>query len=134
MKIDPSRDVSVPGLRHRISLSLLAGFAVLLFAASSGCRRASAGTEPPAVTHHVLIENMKFTPAIINLRPGDKIEFKNQDLVPHTVTEKGAAPAFDSGAIPMGTTWDFTAGHAGTFTFRCTFHPTMEGSIIVSAP
>jgi plastocyanin len=77
---------------------------------------------------------MKFTPAVTNLRPGDKIEFKNQDLVPHTVTEKGSTPAFDSGAISMGSTWDFTATDAGTFNFRCTFHPTMEGSIVVRAP
>ena len=133
MKITLHHDVSVRALRPPLSRWLTA-LAILLVAAGSGCRRASAKVEEPAVTHHVIIENMKFTPAVMNLRPGDKIEFKNQDLVPHTVTDKESPPAFDSGVIQMGATWDFTAVHAGTFNFRCTFHPTMEGSIVVSAP
>ena len=133
MKTHLYPDVSVRARRPCLSCWLVA-LAVLLVAASSGCRRASARAEEPPVTHQVIIENMKFTPAITNLRPGDKITFKNQDLVPHTVTEKGSPPAFDSGVIQMGTTWDFTATRAGTFNFRCTFHPTMEGSIVVSAP
>jgi plastocyanin len=133
MKITLNHDVSVRALRLRLSCGL-AAMAVLLVAAGSGCRRASAKVKEPAVTHQVIAENMKFTPAVTILRPGDKIKFKNQDLVPHTVTEKGSPPAFDSGVIQMGATWDFTATHAGTFNFRCTFHPTMEGSIVVAAP
>jgi plastocyanin len=115
-------------------LKIFIGAAALLVAASSGCRRSSAQAEHPAITHHVTIEAMKFSPARTSLRLGDKIEFKNQDLVPHTVTSEAVPPTFDSKTISSGQSWTFSADGTGTFHFRCSFHPAMEGSIVVTPP
>jgi plastocyanin len=57
------------------------------------------------------------------------IEWRNADPVPHTATSHGA---FDSGAIPPGKTWQFTASAKGRFDYVCSFHPTMKGTLIVS--
>lgn len=79
----------------------------------------------------VRIENMKFQPSTIQVGAGESIVFENHDLFPHTVTSvtKGQ---FDSGTIDSGKSWKLVPPHAGDMLFRCTFHPTMEGRIVVT--
>jgi plastocyanin len=79
----------------------------------------------------VTIENMKFTPAVVTVLPGDTVEFKNADLVPHNVTERSAR-RFDSGLISPNTSWKYLAEQPGKFSYHCIYHPDMTGSIIVS--
>lgn len=93
-----------------------------------GCWRAFAA-EPPR-THTIVIAGMKFTPAIVHVEPGDQVVFRNADFLPHTATAKPAGP-FDSGMIKPGDTWTLTAPAAGPLHYACTFHPTMEGEIII---
>lgn len=93
-----------------------------------GCWRAYAGEAPR--THTVTIAAMKYTPATLHVQPGDRIVFKNDDFLPHTATAKPAG-AFDSGMIKSGETWTLTAPAGGTLHYACTFHPTMEGNIVV---
>jgi plastocyanin len=81
-------------------------------------------------TQVVVIEGMKFSPARARIQIGDTVEFRNSDLVPHNVTERGAG-RFDSGMINRGETWKFVAGREGTFEYRCNYHPDMMGTIVV---
>lgn len=98
----------------------------LLLAAALGWAAPSAGPK----THVVVIENMKFSPAVLHVQPGDTVEFRNADLVPHNVS--GRAPAdFDSGLIDRGGSWRFVAEHTAAFAYRCIYHPDMTGTIIV---
>ncbi|HEY4246854.1 MAG TPA: cupredoxin domain-containing protein [Lacunisphaera sp.] len=78
----------------------------------------------------VMIENMKFTPAVVTISPGDTVEFKNADLVPHNVTER-KAKLFDSGMISPNMNWKYLAEQPGKFGYHCIYHPDMTGSIIV---
>jgi plastocyanin len=78
----------------------------------------------------VMIENMKFTPAVVTVLPGDTVEFKNADLVPHNVTERNAK-RFDSGMISPNTSWKYLAERTGKLDFHCIYHPDMAGSIVV---
>jgi plastocyanin len=82
-------------------------------------------------THVILIENMKFSPGVIRVRPGDTVEFKNADLVPHNVTARGAR-IFDSGPILRNESWKFVAAREGTLSYRCIYHQEMTGTIIVA--
>jgi plastocyanin len=85
------------------------------------------------VIHVVSIENMRFSPGTVSVRPGDWIVFKNQGLVPHTVTEK-ATKAFDSAILNPGEQWKLVApGRVGTLHYHCLLHPLMEGVIEVQA-
>ena len=79
-------------------------------------------------THEVVIEGMKFTPATLEARSGDKVVWRNKDVVPHTAT---AAGAFDSGSIAPGQSWSHVMGKAGRYDYVCTFHPGMKASIVV---
>lgn len=113
--------------RHLIGLLGFVGILALVFGAVSEPRQ--------PVTHVVRIENMKFSPDVIRVHPGDTIEFQNLDLVPHTATER-SSQRFDSGLISGNAKWKWVAPEAGTFNYRCLYHPEMAGTIIVgpSAP
>jgi plastocyanin len=97
--------------------------------AAAGISHAIAAKASPA-DHVVKIENMKFSPAVLTLRVGDRIAFRNDDLVPHTATASSAG-AFDSGLVKPGESWLFIAKSAGKFGYTCTFHPMMAGEIRV---
>ena|SRR5215469_1347340 len=82
-----------------------------------------------ATTHTVTIENVQYNPAHLTVHRGDRIVWINRDLFPHTVT--ATDKAFDSGAIGVAKSWAYQAKKPGTFTYACTFHPTMKGTIEV---
>ena len=80
----------------------------------------------PAVIQ-VMIRNMKFDPATIEVKAGDTIEWKNDDITPHTAT----SATFDSGSIDPDKSWRHTFTQPGHFDYTCTFHPEMKGSVTV---
>jgi plastocyanin len=75
----------------------------------------------------VSIRNVEFYPATIEVKKGSVVEWKNDDLIPHTAT----SPSFDSGSLAAGQSWRHTFTAAGTFPYICTFHPNMKGVVIV---
>lgn len=112
--------------------------ALALLAACSGAGHApaaGAGTSPsspaPAATpgkHVITINNFKNQPAELTVKAGDTVEWKNEDIVPHTATAKGF---FDSGRIPKGGSWTWVAAKPGTYDYICTLHPNMKGRLVV---
>jgi plastocyanin len=104
------------------------GITLLATLASAGGRQIFANEEP--TTHVVVMENMKFSPSVLRVRVGDRIEFKNADLVPHTATAKPAG-AFDSGLLKPAESWVFSPKALGIFEYTCTFHPMMVGKLTV---
>ena len=87
---------------------------------------ATADASAPAIVT-VMIRNMKFDPAVLELKKGDTVEWKNDDITPHTAT----APSFDSGSIDPEKSWRHTFTEAGTFPYICTFHPDMKAAVTV---
>ena len=80
-----------------------------------------------AETHVVTINNMKFNPATITVKKGDKVTFINNDIVQHNATEKGTSWA--SPLLANGQSWTFTPEK--TSDYYCTVHVVMKGKIIV---
>lgn len=79
--------------------------------------------------HAITIENMVFTPAEIQIQPGDTIVWTNKDIVPHTVTS--LENKFDSATIKPSSQWKHKIKSAGQYPYKCSFHPTMSGNITV---
>jgi plastocyanin len=79
------------------------------------------------VVAHVAMKNMKFSPATIEIKKGDTVEWKNDDITPHTAT----SPTFDSGSIDPDKSWRHTFTDAGSFPYTCTFHPDMKAAVTV---
>ncbi|MDH6153708.1 MULTISPECIES: cupredoxin domain-containing protein [Paraburkholderia] len=80
-------------------------------------------------TYVVAVEDMRFSPATLKVKRGDRIVWINKDLFPHTVTADNRA--FDSGSLPANASWSYVTGRAGTYPYGCSFHPTMHGSLTV---
>jgi len=76
----------------------------------------------------IVIENMRFTPAVLQARSGDRITWQNRDLVPHTAT---AAGTFDSKVIEPGKSWSYVIGQAGRVEYLCKLHPSMTGTLVI---
>jgi len=81
-----------------------------------------------AETQTVTIEGMKFQPATVTVKRGDKIVWQNKDVVPHTAT---AAGKFDSKNIDARQSWTWTVGAKGNYDYVCTYHPGMKGTVVV---
>ena len=77
----------------------------------------------------VSIVNMSFTPASITVTPGTTVTWNNIDNMTHTVTADDNS--FDSGNIGAGSSFAKTFPVAGTFTYHCTIHPSMIGTVVV---
>ena len=75
----------------------------------------------------VSIRHLQFYPVNIEVKKGDAVEWKSDDLVPHTAT----SASFDSGTIVSGQSWRHTFTDAGNLPYVCTFHPQMKGVVIV---
>jgi plastocyanin len=81
-----------------------------------------------AETHTVTMEGMKFQPASVTVKSGDTVVWQNKDVVPHTAT---AAGKFDSKNMASGQKWTWIAGAKGRYDYVCTYHPGMNGTVVV---
>jgi plastocyanin len=81
-----------------------------------------------AATHTVKIEGMQFVPSTLTVKAGDRIVWRNADLVPHTATARGR---FDSGSIAPGSSWEHAVPPPGRYDYICTFHPGMKATLVV---
>ena len=69
--------------------------------------------------------------AAITVVPGATVTVTNLDSAPHTVTaDEGSA--FDADVKSSGATATLTVpSQPGTYTFHCTYHPNMRGTLTV---
>ncbi len=75
------------------------------------------------------IDNHAFDPAQLNIAPGTRVMFINNDTEPHTATADNGL--FDTGVLEPGdSSWVSFEG-AGTVTYHCELHPDTKGSIVV---
>lgn len=83
----------------------------------------------PSDSVAVSIADFKFDAAEVNVSLGGSVTWTNTDDQPHTATSSGN---FDAGAMdPSGSsTVEFPT--AGTFTYVCSFHPFMTGTVVVT--
>jgi plastocyanin len=77
----------------------------------------------------VTIEGMKFNPERLEVAAGDTVVWKNNDLVPHTVT--ASAARVESGEIAPNKSWRFVAKKKGEMPYICRLHPVMKGVLVV---
>ena len=83
-----------------------------------------------AETIQVMVDKLVFTPAEVNAKVGDTIEWVSRDILAHTATVKGGMEVM----IPARKTGRVTLQKAEAIDYYCRFHPNMKGRITVSAP
>ena len=84
---------------------------------------------PKSRTHTVEIEAMKFSPAMLAVKAGDRIIWKNKDAFAHNATAENKG--FRSADIQSGQSWKFKASRKGEFPYVCTLHPGMKAVLTV---
>ena len=73
-----------------------------------------------------------FSPNPISIKVGDTVTWTNNGSVTHTSTSNTGA--WDTGPIGSGATSSAVSfNSAGTFPYHCAIHPSMTGTVIVSA-
>ncbi len=85
---------------------------------------------PVANAVPVTIKNFAFTPLTVTIPAGTTITWTNRDAIAHTATADDKT--FDSGNLNPGQSFSFTFDKPGTYSYICTYHPFMKGTIIVT--
>jgi plastocyanin len=70
-----------------------------------------------------------FNPNPLTVAIGTSVTWTNTDTITHTSTAD--AGGWNSGVIAPGTTFSVSFPTSGTFTYHCTIHPDMVGSVVV---
>lgn len=86
----------------------------------------------PEATNAVSIANMAFNPADITVKKGTKVTWTNNDNIAHTVTESDNKGGPSSPEMAPGSSYSFTYDQIGTFSYHCSIHPDMTGTVTVT--
>jgi plastocyanin len=112
---------------------------LLLSCTLSGCTSTQdQGTTTPAtpassaVPDVITIKNFAFNPETLTVRTGTTVTWVNQDEAIHQVdTDSGVPVTFTSPSLDKGSSYEFTFTQPGTYSYHCTIHTEMKGTIIV---
>lgn len=98
---------------------------------------AVAWSSVPTRNDYVVRIDKLFSPDDLEIKVGDKVQWKNFDSDNHTVTSQffpaGAQEEnyFDSGVIPSGGSYEFQFVKEGACRYWCSLHRDMRGSITI---
>jgi plastocyanin len=107
-------------------MRIVAVFGVVVFLLALAYAPSSAAT-----THDVSIKDFAFQPGNLSISVGDTVTWTNNDsFTSHTTTSD--TKVWDSGALDNGQSFSHTFNEAGTYTYMCTIHTSMRGTITVS--
>ena len=95
-------------------------------AATGVAALATAGKITP---NQVGIGNFQFTPRTLTVKAGTTVTWTNHDDIRHTVT--ATDKRYGSGAIDTDGTFSHQFTMPGTYTYFCSIHPFMTGTIVV---
>ncbi|MFL6600387.1 MAG: cupredoxin family copper-binding protein [Steroidobacteraceae bacterium] len=105
--------------QHRVKAA-----AVVLLGCGALWGPAGAQTADPA---HIVVKNFMFEPMSLTVKAGSTVIWTNMDEEPHTVV----SGQFRSGALDTKDNFSFKFDKPGTYSFVCSIHPQMVGTIIV---
>jgi len=83
----------------------------------------------PGKSVQVNIAKFAYGPNDVTVTPGTTVVWTNQDETPHTVTSKDKS--FASKGLDTGDKFEHTFSAEGDFTYICTIHPYMNGTVHV---
>ena len=117
------------------TLTLLAAAAALVGASACGSS-SSSPTSPGGPAADVTIQiqgdrgSNSYSPSPTTVRAGQSVAWHNADSTTHDSTQDSGR--FQTGTLnPGATSAAITMSTAGTFTYHCTIHPGMIGTITV---
>lgn len=78
-------------------------------------------------------QTLNFSPSTLKVMIGvnNTVTWVNNDIVLHTVTSDTGL--FNSNDLNSGQSWSYTFTTPGTYSYHCSYHPWMKGTVIVVA-
>ncbi|HSE61839.1 MAG TPA: plastocyanin/azurin family copper-binding protein [Candidatus Saccharimonadales bacterium] len=132
---------STIGIIIGAALLVIAGVAVWMIVSSLGKPITTSSENPNVVDKtnakevQVVMHDLSYSPSVIRIKKGTKVTWTNQDSVGHNVVANDAP---DTGGIPKsapllgrGQSTSVTFSRVGIFTYHCTPHAFMQGSVEV---
>ncbi len=90
----------------------------------------TAAAEETVAGTAVAIADFAFAPQELEVLTGTTVTWTNEDWAPHTATAEDGS--IDSGRLDQGATFQHTFSEPGTYAYRCSFHPGMAGTVVVT--
>jgi plastocyanin len=128
--------------RH-LALCVVAAAALLAACGSSGgssnggssgaaTTAAAGGSAAPATGGSAVnIKDFAFNPGNLSVKAGTTVTWTNSDSTTHKI--KSGDGSFNSDNLGNGATFEHKFAAAGTFAYICGIHPSMKGTITVTA-
>lgn len=119
-------------IRTRLAGAALAT-ALTLAAMLTGC---STGTDSAAsaagTVVTITVKDMSYQPAEVTIHPGDTVEWIFDDGgMPHDVSGEGDMEGILQSELLTEGKYTYTFDETGTYTYSCTPHPMMVGTVVV---
>jgi plastocyanin len=116
-----------------VALLLVVGvFALLAFRGDDAPRR-RVRVEPVVTTERdvtITVDNTDYEPRDLTVPRGATVTWSFEEDLPHNVVDDRGA--FESPILQKGDAWSKTFDEAGTFTYYCTLHHIMQGTLVVA--
>ena len=77
------------------------------------------------------IDNFTFDPPLLTVKPGTTVTGRNEEDVPHAIAS--AERKFKSKALDTEDSYSFTFTEPGSYSYFCSLHPHMTGTIVVQS-
>lgn len=81
-------------------------------------------------TKDIIIKDFTFSPATLTIAKDTTVTWINNDSEMHTIVNEDKA--FNSEALKTGQSFSYTFKTPGTYTYYCSYHPSMKGKILVN--
>ena len=119
-------------MKRVLSVAAL-GIAILIGIAFMGAGQHDyvANAQGTSQDSNVKIDNFSFTPQVLNIAVGTTVTWTNSDDIPHTVVSTDDPKTFKSKALDTDDKFSFTFTNAGSYSYFCSIHPKMTGTIVV---
>lgn len=96
---------------------------------SSNNKATEAGEKTSYKTDTIVVQQMQFMPASLNVKVGDTVVWINKDLVDHDITSDKIG-SFYSDTLHVGKTWKMAIKDSAGY--HCSIHPTMLGKLVLA--
>lgn len=96
---------------------------------TSAAEASNAGGKSATGALAVQIKNFSFNPKDLEVPVGATVTWTNLNSVAHTATADNGE--FNSGNLNPGQSYSFQFEKAGSFIYNCSYHPSMQGTILV---
>lgn len=81
----------------------------------------------------VAIQNGAFSPQTVTVAPGTTVVWTNFDGTTHNASSNPSG-SWTTGNLGLNESGQHSFASEGTFSYRCSIHPNMTGTVIVAAP